>query len=479
MNVALKKWCCADEKIRVGSAEEYFKMEVGLKFSKQRISLLERAGERHALSFLGSFSAPRQLFLSCLQNVASARTHKLVLALHDARKKKILTNRFKLNNGAVCWTNWREFVSVAGDSARKFVFDDFIRKVPLISPLIEQNFVSRSKIFKEYGVNPLGVYLEEHKLSLSQLEGVLEQLGSSVKSKFLSEWSFFSNKCLGREPEYYDDFYFMRNKVFDDLVPEFARVDGLKEVLRTSRVLGFLNKNISVDSISRPNKYPSPFCSFIKIPSDIRVSYKLENPLNTATAIYHEFGHALHASSINKNLPYWSRTILSDGLCEVFSMFFESLLCDENYLVKNLKFSPDFAKELIRRIKFTELFSVAFYVANSFFKINFWDKGLSMTEADVEYAKQIKSWMNIDLPGAYWQLHHILPEHLMYVPSYMLAGIRAHELKSQLRDEFGVEWWNNPSAGVELKRLMSSGADSSVGDFSEISAKPFLKDLLH
>lgn len=475
----LNEWCLEDENIHTASAKEYFKMEVGLKYSKQKIAHFETASEKHAQVFLKNFKEPRQLFLSCLNSIASAKTYKLTLALHDARKKKICSTRFKFQNKPVCWTNWRQFVTDADDKSRKAVFDEFVSKVPKISHLIKQNFDVRAKVLQDYGESPLNLYLEEHKLSLAQLKNVLEQLGEGSKKLFSSEWQFFSQKFLKRSPEYYDDFYFMRNKVFEDLVSGFKKINGLREIVKTSKALGFSDKFISVDAVNRPNKYPSPFCTFIKIPTDIRVSYKVENPLNTATAIYHEFGHALHASSINQNLHYWTRTILSDGLCETFSMFFEALLCDEAYLVNHLNLPQDFARELIRRIKFTELYSIAFYVANSFFKIAYWEKSLSFDAANAEYSKQIKRWMNMDLPGEYWQLHHILPEHLMYVPSYMLANIRAYEIKNSLAQKFGVEWWNNLSAGVELRRLMSAGADSDAADFSKLNVKPFLEELAH
>ena len=84
------------------------------------------------------------------------------------------------------------------------------------------------------------------------------------------------------------------------------------------------------------------------------------------------------------------------------------------------------------------------------------------------YAKKIKECMNISMPGAYWQLHHILPESLMYVPSYLLAMIRADELRKQIVKLYGEVFWRSKSAGDYLKSFMKPGAKSKLGTFSNL-----------
>jgi len=60
--------------------------------------------------------------------------------------------------------------------------------------------------------------------------------------------------------------------------------------------------------------------------------------------------------------------------------------------------------------------------------------------------------MGLEVPGEYWMLHHILPESIMYVSSYMLAAIRAAELERYLMNRFGEKWWNEPTAGKKLEK---------------------------
>ena len=41
------------------------------------------------------------------------------------------------------------------------------------------------------------------------------------------------------------------------------------------------------------------------------------------------------------------------------------------------------------------------------------------------------------MPGQYWVLHHVMPESTMYIPSYLLAAVRAAELEKKLKNYTG------------------------------------------
>jgi hypothetical protein len=72
-----------------------------------------------------------------------------------------------------------------------------------------------------------------------------------------------------------------------------------------------------------------------------------------------------------------------------------------------------------------ELFFVTFYPANSLMKLEYWKENLSIHQASELYSRLIKEYTGFKMPGEYWLLHHILPESIMYVPSYLLAAVRA------------------------------------------------------
>jgi len=47
-------------------------------------------------------------------------------------------------------------------------------------------------------------------------------------------------------------------------------------------------------------------------------------------------------------------------------------------------------------------------------------------------------------------LHHILPDMIMYVPSYLPAAVRAAELEKRVKDTYADKWWSIKESGKYL-----------------------------
>lgn len=472
----LKEWCDKAESNREKLAGEYFNMQVGLPYSKEKIEELEKFSSELAKNFLKNFKEPKLLYYDSVASQVAHKLSKLTIQLHETRKEKVSVKNVRFKNESLNWTNWRQFASSADSKARKKVFDEFIEKTKFITPVIEETNNTYKNAYSEYNVDVLEPYFFQHKISFGKLKGIVDTLGTSLKQGFMKQFDYYSNKVNGRDGEYFDDFYFMRNAVFNNLKVN-TNFNILKSVENRMKVLGFDVNRIKVDDQDRPGKYSSPFCYGIKIPDDVRVSFKAENFINDTNSVYHEFGHAVHFSHINKDLPFWSRYYSSEALCETFSTFFENLISDYDYLTKELKFSKTEAEEIVKRMEFLDLFAITFYCANSIFKMDYWKKNMSMEQANDYYSKMIKKYMGVEVDGRYWQLHHILPESVLYVPSYLLAMIRASELKTLLVKNYGNDWYNNISAGNYIKSLMVNGTESPIASFENSNPSALIREL--
>ena len=155
-----------------------------------------------------------------------------------------------------------------------------------------------------------------------ELVEFIKLLGQRVRYPFREALHEVSKVVLNKEAEYYDDFYFFRNKIYEDIESRLA-VDPLFEVKKILRAMGFDLSNIHFDIEDRKNKYPSPICFFVQIPHDIRVLYKSESPYFDLQGCFHETGHAMHASSIDENNPYWDRYRIPMEIAEIFRYFFK------------------------------------------------------------------------------------------------------------------------------------------------------------
>jgi len=469
----LQEWCKEAEKIDYALGKEYWNMEVGLPYDKDNIKNLEESNLKLSEFFVNNLKEPRELFLHSVGGIAGSKTYHLAIQLKEERQKHIKT---EINGKKVDWNSWRQFVVKATDQERKEVFDTFIKQVPEITPFIKERFDACQEIYNQYNLEPLSDFCEESRITLPHLKSVLDQLQSIFQKKFLQEWKFFSNKFLKRDPEYYDDLYFIRNIVYEDLLKEFEHVNALEEIEKLFKSMGLDSSRITVDKEEREGKFPSPFCSFTSIPKDIRVSYKAENPLNTTVSVFHEFGHAIHASNIKEDLEYWKKYTMSNALAETFSTFFENLISNKLFLTKRLNISEEHAEEIRRRINFVELFAIMFYVANSKFRVEYWEKKLPFEAQDELYAKHFKECMGLDIPGKYWQLHHILPESLMYVPAYLLAMIKAQEIEDDMIERYGQEWWDNPKSHEYMLNIIESGTDSPINDYTKVNPKLLIQE---
>lgn len=483
----LEVWCKIDEALYNTETNEQYLQFAGHDYDKKNIENLSKMKYLVSEIFVRSFSEPRILLLSSIENISDAITKPLELKLHVLRSSKIKNRDFTYGGKHITWNTWRQFNSTEIDhKKRRLVFDDFVKKTKYIAPVINLRFKRIRKIYSDFSekvdenkkgsLNPLDGYLINEKITLSKLKKLVSDMGSRATTPFMNELDF-GMELIGKEPEYYDDFYFFRNRIFQNVEKYFTKINPIVTVKRTLGSIGFDFSKIHFDTVDRPNKYPSPICFFVKIPDDIRVLYKSESPYFNLSSCYHETGHAIHASSINPDLNYWEKYKFSMGVAEIFSILIESLTRNPLYL-KDIGITNDkVLSDLIWRNKFMELFFVVFYAANSLMKMEYWNRNLSIYEASKLYEKLIKKYMGLEVPGEYWMLHHILPEAIMYVPSYMIAAIRAAELERYLCNRFSDKWWNEPSAGKKIREIMAKGEGINLEEFSKLDQNIFMNEI--
>jgi oligoendopeptidase F len=486
----LQHWCKLDELIYISETDEQYKQYAGFDYNEKLIEQLAEMKRSNSQIFIDFFSHPRNLLLGAVEDIAYSKTKRLELELHNVRNTKITSSRHMFIGSPVNWSTWRQFNSHEKDHTnRKEVFDEFIEKTKYIAPLIEKRFSTIKQVYEEYNhskdekeknkLDPVSAYLEHENISYDKLIEFIKSMGQRAKKPFIDALRDISKTILGREPDYYDDFYFFRNKVYSDMDSNFSAIDPLIEVKKILMNMEFDLSKIHFDIEDRKNKYPSPICFFVQIPNDIRILYKRESPYFDFQACFHETGHAMHSSSVDANNEYWDKYRIPMGIVEVFSTFLERLTKNRSY-IRSLPSSTEddnLITKLISRTHFMELFFVTFYSANSLMKLEYWKENLSIDQACEVYSRMIKEYTGFDIPGQYWLLHHILPESIMYVPSYLLAAVRAAELDMYMKNRFGDKWWTEKESGRNLREIMKPGAEIDLSIFSNLDSSIFVKEI--
>ena len=325
----LRDWRKEAERIQVGKSLLYLRQQVGLEFDKKKLARLERESIRHSEAFVRRFGkTPEVLFNLSSLEIGYSKTYNLYLKLFDLRTTKIVTKKYKVNGAHVNWGSWRQFASSTDDSkARKEVFDTFLGKSSLLAPTIKRRFDGMAKSMSDFGTDPLANYLALEGIDYRRLVAFVDDLGNNLRPVFRRSLDRYSEEILGRDAEYYDDYYFFRSRLFRRYGKDFLpQVDPMAQIVRTMAEMGLDASRIRVDGADRKRKNASAFCFAIKIPSDVRISYRKANPLENFTGYFHETGHGIHFSSLSRDALYEDKYGIPNGVTEIFSIFFENLM---------------------------------------------------------------------------------------------------------------------------------------------------------
>jgi len=468
--------CEVIEEIDIKFNAEYFKIYAGLHYDENVIKQLSKQKYLISKKIISEFKEPRRLFLASVFNIIEYERLDAQLKLFEAKNKKIVDEKYVLGNKPVNWSTWRQFNAQTEDHiARKHVFDTFISRVPLISPLEEEFFQTSKKITTLYGTTPLEAYLEFESLSYNSLKNLINQLGGLAKSDFQRGIEYYAQEILKKEPEYYDDYYLFRGKIYRPINKYFKDRSPVKEVSKVLTTMGFDLSKIKVDGEDRPKKHPSAMCWGIQVPNDIRILFKPVSPFTDIASVFHEFGHGIHDASANPEDPYWKRYLISMGVAETFSILIESLMDTSEFLKSHFGFNDKIIADIVNRRHFMNLYFLTFYSANSITKLQFWKEEYSLEETNKVYEEMTERFMGIRIPGPYWQLHHIMSEHDLYAPSYLIAAVRVGELTNLLTKEYGSHWWESKEAGAFIRELASQRADIDLS-WSKLDPKYYVKN---
>ncbi|MHA2244721.1 MAG: M3 family metallopeptidase [Candidatus Hodarchaeales archaeon] len=466
------------EKYVVQLYKEQYNQTAGLSYDKNLMQSVSETLVGLSSEFLNSYEEPRAFYLNSIETIAEARKLPLSFEIYEKRMSLISTKDFQFQGKPVNWGSWRQFNAQSSNSNdRQQIFDDFINKISDLTPLIIKRFNISRQVYSLYGSSPLEAYLEREFLSYEKLQDLILALGDGARKPFLLAADHYAPEILNKDTfEYYDDFYFARARIYSPLNSYFEKKDPLKVIKRVLSKWGFENdfKLIKVDNENREKKTPSAFCYSIKIPEDVRVLYKSVSPFSDFTSVFHEFGHAIHATSGNPNDPYWNKYLIPMSVVETFAIFLEMLLQYPLFLQQEIGLSEEVSQKILDRRHFINLYFLVFYSVNALMKLEFWKREYTPEQASSRFQELTKRFF-WEIPGDYWLLHHIMPDYDIYAPSYLLASIRAKEWITQMIDEYGDEFWKDKQAYTVFRDLAATRGefDLSVWD---MNPKPYLEE---
>ena len=147
----IKEWCKLDETLYSAETNEQYLQFAGYEYDKKNIESLSKMKYLVSEIFVRSFSEPRILLLSSIENISDAMTKPLELKLHELRSSKIRSRDLKYGGKHVSWNTWRQFNNAeSDDKKRRLVFDDFVKKTKYIAPVINLRFKKIRRIYSDF-----------------------------------------------------------------------------------------------------------------------------------------------------------------------------------------------------------------------------------------------------------------------------------------------------------------------------------------
>lgn len=232
-------------------------------------------------------------------------------------------------------------------------------------------------------------------------------------------------------------------------------------------------RNIAIDSASRPHKQPRPCCVPILVPDEIKLIIRPAGGQADYKALLHEAGHAQHygwtAAGLRPEFKYTG----DYALTEAYAFLFQHLLMDPAWLGELLGFAD--SREFIRSVMLVELMMARRSVAKLGYERRL-HAGETLAGAADDYAARLTDAIKFKTAKAEYLSD---TDDGFYVANYVRAWAFESQLREHLKSRFGQRWWSAQQAGNFLKEIWETGDRYTADEMaSQIGIGPIAFDLL-
>lgn len=224
--------------------------------------------------------------------------------------------------------------------------------------------------------------------------------------------------------------------------------------------------NVKVDARDLPRKNPRPLAMAVRVPSDVRLSFKPGTGVLHQGRVLHEVGHVLHAAFTQE--PRFELARLGNPTVgEAYSALFEDLLEDPVWLEEHAGVLGDNDKR------------AQFLATSSAHKLHL----IRHAAGRLLYQLELHRRVEVDPRELYRALmartgampmteddveRYLLDQEDFYQSADSFrAWFLAGQLQGQLKARFGPAWWHAPEAGAFLKELWGRGTAPSARELTE------------
>lgn len=228
------------------------------------------------------------------------------------------------------------------------------------------------------------------------------------------------------------------------LMPSFAATLAGMEIDANGRVV--------VDAEARATKSPRAFCAPVRVPDEVYLVIAPHGGRDDYEALLHEAGHAQHYGHVDPALAFEHRYLGDNSITEAFAFLFQRLVAEPEWLRRRL--GVDDPEPTVAHARAAKLVFLRRYAAKLGYELELHGARMPLDELRADYARRLSAAVHVDWPAATW-LSDVDP--FFYAARYLRAWALEARMARALTDRFGAAWFDEPAAGVLLRRLWSSG----------------------
>ncbi|MFP2932290.1 chromosome segregation protein SMC [Pyxidicoccus sp. 3LG] len=234
--------------------------------------------------------------------------------------------------------------------------------------------------------------------------------------------------------------------------------------------------NVQIDSRDLPRKSSRPLALAVRVPDDVRISFKPGSGVLHQGRVLHEFGYALHAAFTQEPRFELSR-LGNPTVGKAYSALFADLVEDPVWLEEHAGVAGEQRSKYLAASSAHKLYLIRHAAGRLLYQLELHRR----VEADPkELYREVMSRTD-DIPMTDEDVARYLVDQEDFFQSAdsFRAWFLAGQLQAQLKARFGPAWWRSAQSGEFLKGLWAKGNALSAREVAEaIGEKGIEPDVL-
>jgi hypothetical protein len=246
--------------------------------------------------------------------------------------------------------------------------------------------------------------------------------------------------------------FFFRARTYDGLFPAERLVESFERTLAGLGIDLRGQANVRLDLEQRPRKSPRAFCAPVRVPDEVYLVIPRRGGRDDYAALFHEGGHTEHYAGMDASLPFEFRHLGDNSVTEGFAFLFEHLTEDPQWLAAVLGVSD--SEAYLGYVRASKLIFLRRYAAKLAYELELHDSRRGLSEMPELYARRLGEAVGVEWPRVSYLAD---VDEGYYAANYLRAWAFEAQLRRNLRERFGEEWFSRREAGDFLRSLWREG----------------------